>query len=515
MQYVSQHQQFQYHREQQRQLASSRVSPTLSSGGKTYADYFSDSPAAAGTQSRGPVRITISKSAHYTIDPSSGLPRYEEVWEEEEIMDVAVPEQNGSPTTDLNPQVSLPGPERPDFRQSAKSASSRSPNKTAFSPPAGLTPRHASEDDKAPQGRELDAKAEEGHQMVSTSSFIQIQQSSTGLHAVNRGPSLMVLDTNTLIASFVFLRTLFSLLLVRNLNALLLRSVWPPNVAIPSDLRPAPFRLVLPHIVIQELDGLKSHDDDAGAKARQANRWILACLQAQKRTVSAFLTESSSALIMKAALRIGANHAQVVAAAETVLASTIPPEAWALHFETSRQYRDRVHKEERRSSERKTNDERIVELCVSLASSTSLPVWLLSNDTNARTHAEIEGIRALELDNIIREPTKPPPPAFATSAMDNTPDWAKAGHDGVRYSAQPTQKREVSDINKAAQELIEQWDAQVGYADDDAMDGHEVLSGRQGGNFGQEPFSRARSPVPAYRSSSPSVDEDGDESMDF
>ncbi|CAD6967422.1 unnamed protein product [Tilletia controversa] len=89
-----------------------------------------------------------------------------------------------------------------------------------------------------------------------------------------------------------------------------------------------PSRIALPHIVIRELEGFKTGGrfDSVRIAARQANRWILACLQAQKRSA--------------------------------------------------------------------------VNLCVSLAASTSLPVWLLSNDTNARTHADIDGIRALELEKI-------------------------------------------------------------------------------------------------------------------
>ncbi|KAL9932191.1 hypothetical protein V8E36_008963 [Tilletia maclaganii] len=458
----------------------------------TYADYFCSSSAAA-RRNRDPVRITISKGAHYTVDQRTGLPIYEEIWEEEEIKDDCA----AGGTQELNPQitetVSQDGGRSPLANVSNgashhdRSYRTRAPDDEAMLP--------------APHGRELDAKAEDSHKLIKSSSFTSIQQKTTKLYAT-AGPSLMVLDTNTLLRSFVFLRNLCSLLLVRNLNALLLRAVWPATAPIttrdvPLDFKPAPFRLVVPHIVIRELDGLKSggRSQELRDEARQVNRWILACLQAQKRAATTFLNDKSTGLILNAALAAGATHAQVAASAEAVMAAPIPPDAWALHFETSRQYEERNAAKGRDArGSGLSNDQLIVDLCVDLAATTSLPVWLLSNDTNARTHAEIEGIRALELEVIVHEPDKPSTAIKSTRSDD---PWSKASGgdseangDGVRWSGSKPRKK-LSDPMVAARELIEQWDAQVeGYA--------------------EAPSSLPSAGGPLL---SPSIDADGDESM--
>ncbi|KAE8265929.1 hypothetical protein A4X09_0g6418 [Tilletia walkeri] len=443
--------------------------------GRTYADY-SNATTAAASSSRGPVRITISKNAHYTIDPKTGLPQYEEIWEEEEIMDTAT---SVARSAELNPEIQV------DFGCHRRGR--ESPTKMFNSPRSrpGALPssnngiEYAGTTETAPHGHELDANAEDAHQLVARASFIEVQKSSSGLHvgAGREGPSIMVLDTNTLLEHFVFLRQLFSLLLVRNLSAYMLLNVWPKAAlnllsGVSLEFRPAPFRLVLPHIVIRELDGLKTGGRSDGVRnaARQANRWILACLQAQKRSVSTFLSKDTIELIMRAAIAAGGASNEVAAAAEFVASSPIPPEAWALHFETARQYKER-YAEDKEAARGRTNDELIVDLCVSLAASTSLPVWLLSNDTNARTHAEIEGIRALELENIVRQPAQPPPPPSTRKAITGAGTMVSThaqsaaevvpNGDGVRWSKKRT-IAELSDPMVAARELIEQWDAQVG-----------------------------------------------------
>ncbi|CAD6923908.1 unnamed protein product [Tilletia controversa] len=451
--------------------------------GRTYADFANAAAAAVSSStssscsssSRGPVRITISKGAHYTIDPATGLPRYEEIWEEEEM---AEPGPAALSTGELNPDVpwdvrcrrEQPGQSRSSANATPLGVRRGGGQSGPAVPHSGIQQVEAME--IAPHGRELDANAEDAHQMVANSSFIQVQQSSTSLYT-GAGPSVMVLDTNTLLEHFVFLRQLFSLLLVRNLSALLISNVWPKSAshllyAVPVEFRPAPFRLALPHIVIRELDGLKTggRSDSVRTAARQANRWILACLQAQKRSVSTFLSKDAIEMVMRAAIAAGGAPTDVAAAAEATTAALIPPEAWALHFETARQYKERM-KEDSTGGRGRTNDEQIVDLCVSLAASTTLPVWLLSNDTNARTHAEIEGIRALELENIVREPAKPSVPAKAISGAGTLTSSHAQNYgdmpdgDGVRWSKKRAAAA-LSDPSVAAQQLVEQWDEQVG-----------------------------------------------------
>ncbi|CAD6916441.1 unnamed protein product [Tilletia controversa] len=158
----------------------------------------------------------------------------------------------------------------------------------------------------------------------------QVQRTRTSLYT-GAGPSVMVLDTN--------------------LSALLISNVWPKSGIIPP-LRSAgrvqthdlPFRIALPHIVIRELDGFKTggRSDSVRIAARQANRWILAYLQGQKRSVSTFLSKDAFEMIMRAAIAAGGAPTDVAAAAEATIAALNPPEAWALHFETARQHKERM-----------------------------------------------------------------------------------------------------------------------------------------------------------------------------
>ncbi|KAK0537417.1 Origin recognition complex subunit 2 [Tilletia horrida] len=420
--------------------------------GKTYADYFSSSTAAS-EQRRGPVRITISRGARYAIDSKTGLPVFEEVWEEEEIADTVT---DMAEAVDLNPSVELDlptrryGKPRSHWPQEEK-LHLKNERHTAKRVPAQ---DHLEPSIPAPGRVELDASAEDAHNMVSSSSFLQVQESTTSLYIRETGPSIMVLDTNTLIECSTFFQALFPLLLVRNLNALLLQHVLtkvspPPAQEVPLDFRPAPFRLALPHIVVRELDKIKGSYRDINKAARQANRWILACLQAQKRSVSTFLSDQAYQAVLEAAVSWGASPEEVVSLANELMSSVIPPEAWALHFETSKQFSDRTQDTD--SLLTKTNDEVIVDLCVSMAASTGLPIWLLSNDTNARTLAEIEGIRGLDLENVLRGST-------ASRPQSKSGGVPPAG-DAVRWTRSTGA---YSDPLTAAKELIEQWDAQVG-----------------------------------------------------
>ncbi|KAE8243174.1 hypothetical protein A4X06_0g6502 [Tilletia controversa] len=177
----------------------------------------------------------------------------------------------------------------------------------------------------------------------------QVQRTRTSLYT-GAGPSVMVLDTN--------------------LSALLISNVWPKSGIIPP-LRSAgrvqtydlPFRIALPHIVIRELDGFKTggRSDSVRIAARQANRWILAYLQGQKRSVSTFLSKDAIEMVMRVAIAADAGPTDVATAAEA----------------TARQHEER--KKEDSAGGGGTNDEQTVDLCVSLAASTSSPDWLLSS----------------------------------------------------------------------------------------------------------------------------------------
>ncbi|KAE8204598.1 hypothetical protein CF328_g1002 [Tilletia controversa] len=157
----------------------------------------------------------------------------------------------------------------------------------------------------APHGRELDANAEEAHQMIAHSSFI---------------PS------------------------PADKNKSLYRRWAERDGAGRVQTHDLPFRIALPHIVIRELDGFKTggRSDSVRIAARQANRWILAYLQGQKRSVSTFLSKDAFEMIMRAAIAAGGAPTDVAAAAEATIAALNPPEAWALHFETARQHKERM-----------------------------------------------------------------------------------------------------------------------------------------------------------------------------
>ncbi|CAD7067805.1 unnamed protein product [Tilletia caries] len=114
-----------------------------------------------------------------------------------------------------------------------------------------------------------------------------------------------------------------------------------------------PSRIALPHIVIRELEGFKTGGrfDSVRIAARQANRWILACLQAQKRSVSTFLSKDAIEMVMRAAIAAGGAPTDVATAAEATTAALNPPVAWALHFETARQHKERMKEDPARGGE--------------------------------------------------------------------------------------------------------------------------------------------------------------------
>lgn len=99
-------------------------------------------------------------------------------------------------------------------------------------------------------------------------------------------------------------------------------------------------------------------------------------------------------------------------------------------------------------------------LCISLSESTNLPIVFCSNDTNARTRAEVEGVQSLELDHILQAQAK------------GTSKHLRAGV-GVSL--------EELDPDLLAMELVEQWMAQMGDSPATPPTGQQVGSSRNGG----------------------------------
>lgn len=94
----------------------------------------------------------------------------------------------------------------------------------------------------------------------------------------------------------------------------LYRAVLAANVnALSTSSRPAPILLVVPSVVLAELDGIKKGNKSASPRAQQASRWILGTIHVQKH-----LTYFSS---------VGVEE-------------VIPQDAWALVVQTSSEQRE-------------------------------------------------------------------------------------------------------------------------------------------------------------------------------
>lgn len=171
--------------------------------------------------------------------------------------------------------------------------------------------------------------------------------------------SLLVLDTNVLLSTLPFLMTLVSQCLGRNVFYLSNAGFSSSSLAI-----------VIPHIVLSELDNLKtSSKGNVAPKARAANNWILSALQSQKKQMYDEVQQDGS-----------------------IIRKRIPESSWVLHVENTDHasalgagYLPSIL----------TPDEEIVRLCAALKKDTGLEVFFCSDDTNARTRAEIEGLSTM------------------------------------------------------------------------------------------------------------------------
>ncbi len=168
----------------------------------TYADIWNEQQRALGQSGpSNPVRLTISKG-DYVWDAQLNRFRYDEQWEEEHLMeDEDLYDDNYLTAPASNSDVDSRGPSPP--------------------PLSALQP--------------------------------------TNLHGTAEGlshqPSLWVLDTNTLMSCLELLKALFAALLTRNVAYAGASREQHQHAASPT--RPSPIKLVIPYVVVSELDGLK------------------------------------------------------------------------------------------------------------------------------------------------------------------------------------------------------------------------------------------------------------------
>lgn len=134
-----------------------------------------------------------------------------------------------------------------------------------------------------------------------------------------------------------------------------------------------PVYLFVPHIVLEELDGMKHSErrmetGKVGAAARQASHWLLETVQRQKQTAAAY---SRTRWVL---------HVQTQARRDPLPTTSLVCNScmWLTQ----------------------TNDQTIVALCAELSQNHN-HVYLVSNDTNARTLAEIEGVTTLSFGAVI------------------------------------------------------------------------------------------------------------------
>lgn len=296
----------------------------------TYADLYNEKLRALGQSGpSNPVRLTISKG-DYIWDPGSGRYRYDEQWEEEHLMEDEELIDNDHLTA-------------PSSNGNADSREPSPPPMTALQP----TPLIGQADNLTHQ------------------------------------PSLWVLDTNTLMSCLDLLKALFAALLTRNVAYAAAVQQQTQHSAVPT--LPSPIKLVVPYVVVSELDGLKvtSRKNESGrpvaSQAREANHWLFSALQKQKR------------------VPIDAAGAH------------LPDTLWPLYAQPSAHYN--ISKRKNGSNSRYTFeetlscDDEMIKFCVNLKNETPSSVSFCSDDINARTKAELDNIDSLgmrELANALK-----------------------------------------------------------------------------------------------------------------
>ncbi|SPO25944.1 uncharacterized protein UTRI_03309 [Ustilago trichophora] len=349
----------------------------------TYADLYNERLLALGQSGpSNPVRLTISKG-DYVWDPQLNRFRYEEQWEEEHLMDHEELRDDG--------HVAAPAP---NANGSFDSRESTPPSIAALQP-----------------------MTLHGHP-----------------ERLTHQPSLWVLDTNTLMSCLDLLKALFAALLTRNVAYAAAVNQQPPSSAVPT--RPSLIKLVVPYVVVSELDGLKitRRKNDSGrpvaSQAREANHWLLSALQKQKRVP---INQTGASL---------------------------SEDLWPLFVQPSTHY----------SRSKRSNgvgsrwdldnplscDDEIVKFCADLKGQTPSCVCFCSDDTNARTKAELDGIDSLGMREL------------ATAL--------KHGFKEVQSSERKW--------TLVADALIDQWEYQSGTARQPEQQHHQQQNDRQ--RFGQQ-----------------------------
>lgn len=225
--------------------------------------------------------------------------------------------------------------------------------------------------------------------------------------------SVCVLDTNALLDALSLLSHLSDLLLQLAHDSVLY-STTPP-----------PLTIVIPHHVLEELDGLKLRNSSSvSGKARAAARWVLRSVQANHRSRTDEMEFSSVVL---------------------------PVHRRPVLVQTSSQARD-VQGVTHNSSV----DEIITLVCSQLEKDTGLPTLFCSNDVIARARAEAQGVRTFDLEAILELGRRRQGEVSLRSST-------KSIHDPTRsLDSRDVQKTENRAMREVASILLEQWADQVG-----------------------------------------------------
>lgn len=184
---------------------------------------------------------------------------------------------------------------------------------------------------------------------------------------------------NTLISCLNLLGALFDELFHLNLTAL------------ETSQAQAPLTILIPNVVVEELDALKNlHREttlrrsaasrqrmshSVGALARKANKWMLMALQTQKRTTCA----------------------SPIAPGDRI---AVPERSWALHVENKSHALAVQQQAGTDHALELSADQQIILLCRHLNRFSGSPACLCSSDANARLSAEAEAISTFDLDDL-------------------------------------------------------------------------------------------------------------------
>ncbi|CBQ72917.1 conserved hypothetical protein [Sporisorium reilianum SRZ2] len=361
----------------------------------TYADIWNEEQRARGQSGpSNPVRLTISKG-DYVWDLQTSRFRYEEQWEEEHLME--------------------------DERLVDNTYSTASPS----------------------YGNDVNGRES------SPPALIALQPTTLNGHSrtLEHHPSLWVLDTNTLMSCLELLKALFASLLTHNVACATAIKQQQQQQQQQQQPVPSSIKLVLPHVVVSELDGLKvtRRKDDSGrpvaSQAREANHWLLSALQKQKRVT--------------------------IDQADTPLSQDL----WPLFVQPSNHYHH--SKRSNRGGSNWTFDEpddEIVRFCVDLKQQTACHVRFCSDDINARTKAERDGIDSL--------------------GMRELANALQLGFKDVQSAEQKWMH--------VADALIEQWEYQIGTADSAVqLDSEHHLEQQNGIELHQQQSTSHQSYIPA------------------